>query len=127
MALHTLTILTIPIVVFHSVIPSHYSLCCFTGENPLLDETNGEMKTVKINTATALLDERLRNDSVVYSEGDLETSASDRRKRRKTKSKYGNVENDDDLEKMLKWKNGIGHLPGNHACADKNKDLISLS
>lgn len=45
---------------------------------------------------------------------DVETS-SDRRKRRKAKSKYGAMENDD-LEKMLKWKNGIGHLPGMAEC-----------
>ncbi|XP_066915395.1 lethal(3)malignant brain tumor-like protein 4 [Clytia hemisphaerica] len=35
------------------------------------------------------------------------------RKKRKTKSKYSNLE-DDDLEKMLKWKNGIGLLPGSN-------------
>ena len=37
---------------------------------------------------------------------------AERRKKRKAKSKYSNMENDD-LEKMLKWKNGVGHLPGN--------------
>lgn len=37
----------------------------------------------------------------------------DKRERRKAKSKYNNMENED-LEKMLKWKHGIGHLPGSN-------------
>ena len=35
------------------------------------------------------------------------------KEKRKTKSKYSNMENDE-LDKMLKWKNGVGHLPGKH-------------
>ena len=40
-----------------------------------------------------------------------ESAEGERRRRRKAKSKYSTME-DDDLEKMLKWKNGIGTLPG---------------
>jgi len=47
------------------------------------------------------------------------------RERRKTKSKYGNMANDD-LEKMLKWKNGVGYLPGSNLKFYKSDSGLDL-
>ena len=62
------------------------------------------------------------NEKAINNKGDGEqvdaTTSSTlrhRRNKRKSKSKYSNMEHDD-LEKMLQWKNGIGYLKGMMPC-----------
>ena len=44
-------------------------------------------------------------------DGGEQVGVGPRRRKRKSKSKYSNMEHDN-LEKMLQWKNGIGYLEG---------------
>lgn len=78
--------------------PNHYNS---NESKPGLSKANAIVKNV--------IKEELCEDE--HTGDDDRESISDRRKKRKTKSKYNNMDNND-LEKMLKWKNGVGYLPG---------------
>lgn len=97
--------------------PNHYNS---NESKPGLSKANAIVKNV--------IKEELCEDE--HTGDDDRESISDRRKKRKTKSKYNNMDNND-LEKMLKWKNGVGYLPGSNLKFRKSDigalDLITPS